>query len=307
MFPALWNAWIPMLVICTFMFTYLYSIIFVESLNNHTNRLRFFNAYCFLQVVYNFWYAFVIFNDFWIAAPFIMCRDTKNNPPPMNTPAFDDCMGVIESHTTVDLCVNTVLGIYLGYIIKQWANKLREDDYDGEVENVESEQTCCACFSINTGVKVIAGFVLIHTAIVLAIVLNHNVEVRALLTPLFFLDTCTTIILILGLSIKDNDTLRGRWVMFTFYVVCSIIFCRAIQYYTTFDSSLFSSTMPKALCKGDTDPNCITNKEQLELFDNLLALVIQIYCASALYRYYKLKQPADEERIALTAVNVGKE
>lgn len=91
-------------------------------MNIHKNRLRFFNAYCFLQIVYNLWYAFVIFNDFWISAPFIMCRDTKNNPPPMNTPAFDDCMGVIENHTAIDLCVNTVLGVYMGYIIKQWAN-----------------------------------------------------------------------------------------------------------------------------------------------------------------------------------------
>lgn len=130
---------------------------------------------------------------------------------------------------------------------------------------------------------------------------------RTLLITLIFFDTFTTVTLILGLSIKDNNTQRGRWIMFTVYVVCSVILARAFQYYTTFDSSLFGTSMPKALCKGNTDPNCINKTEQVVLFDNLLALVLQIYLASVLYRYYKLKQPADEERIALTAVNVGKD
>ena len=76
------------------------------------------------------WYAFVIFNDWWISVPTVICRDTKNNPPPPNSPEFDDCVQVIKDHTTTDLIINISFGLYLSYYFKLWADKKRDEDYD---------------------------------------------------------------------------------------------------------------------------------------------------------------------------------
>ena len=93
MFPAIFNAQIPMILVCFCMMVYVFLLLCIKSLDTHTNRLVFFNVYlCFPVILYNAWYAMAIFNDFWISVPFVICRDTKNNPPALNTPAFDECV-----------------------------------------------------------------------------------------------------------------------------------------------------------------------------------------------------------------------
>ena len=133
LFPALIETWLPMLIACTIMFVFVISLLCVKSLDTHKNRLTLFNMYVVIPVIlYNCWYFMAIFNDFWVSAPYVMCRDTTNNPPPMNTPAFDDCMRQIRSHTSIDLCINLSLGLYLSYIIKAWADLKKDEEDDAQ-------------------------------------------------------------------------------------------------------------------------------------------------------------------------------
>ena len=147
-----------MVAITTIMMITVFMLLCVKSLDTHKNRLRFLNMYLFGVVTfYNCWYAFVIFNEFWISAPYIMCKETKNNPPPLNTPAFDECMQTIKNHTTADLFINLSLGLYLTYIIKCWADLKRDDLYENELVQLESDEKCC-CFPISSGVVLILGY-----------------------------------------------------------------------------------------------------------------------------------------------------
>ena len=112
-----------MIAVCFCMMVYIFMMIFVKSLDTHTSRLIFFNLYlAFPVLLYNMWYAFAIFNDWWINVPFVICRDTMNNPPKLNSPEFDECTELIKTHTATDLIVNISFGLYLAYYFKKWAD-----------------------------------------------------------------------------------------------------------------------------------------------------------------------------------------
>ena len=151
-----------MVICCFVMMIYAFLMIGVKSLDTHANRLLFFNLYlAFPVLLYNMWYAFAIFNDWWISVPYVICRDTKNNPPRPNSPEFDDCVQVIKDHTTADLIINISFGLYLSYYFKLWADKKRDEDYDKQVETVRSDETSFFCLSLDSGVKLITTILVV--------------------------------------------------------------------------------------------------------------------------------------------------
>ena len=169
MFPAIFWAQIPMVICCFVMMIYAFLMIGVKSLDTHANRLLFFNMYlAFPVLLYNMWYAFAIFNDWWISVPTVICRDTKNNPPRPNTPEFDDCVQVIKDHTTADLIINISFGLYLSYYFKLWADKKRDEEYDKQVETVRSDETSFFCLSLDNGVKLITAILVVKPLMISA-------------------------------------------------------------------------------------------------------------------------------------------
>ena len=123
MFPAIFEAQMPMILVCFAMMIYVFLMLCIKTMDTHTSRLIFFNMYlAFPVLLYNMWYAFAIFNDWWISVPVAICRDTKNNPPRPNSPEFADCVNQIKDHTTIDLIVNLSFGAYLAYYFKKWAD-----------------------------------------------------------------------------------------------------------------------------------------------------------------------------------------
>ena len=70
-----------------------------------------------------------------------------------------------------------------------------------------------------------------------------------------------------------------------------------------FDEELWGTTIPKAMCKGSTDPDCQMKQERTMMIDFLVRLCFSLYYTSMLYRYARQKEPKSEETIALTAVN----
>ena len=251
-----------MIIVCFVMMIYIFLMIGIKSFDTHTSRLIFFNLYlAFPVLLYNIWYAFAIFNDWWISVPYVICRDTKNNPPRPNSPEFDDCVQVIKDHTSTDLVINISFGLYLAYYFKKWADQKKDEEYDKTTEPVVSDEKCFICVPLETGVKAIALFCIFKPPIVAGMALYTGKAPKEIVIPLLMVELTASIFFILVLGIKDNNTLWGRRMMFAGFVVFNIIVAITMIYSMIYDEQTWGTTLPKVLCKGSTESDCQTKQE----------------------------------------------
>ena len=247
-----------MIICCFVMMIYAFLMIGVKSFDTHGNRLLFFNAYlAFPVLLYNMWYAFAIFNDWWISVPTVICRDTKNNPPRPNSPEFDACVQLIKDHTTTDLIINISFGLYLSYYFKLWADKKRDEEYDKQVETVRSDETSFFCLSLDNGVKLITAILVIKPLSISAAGLETGSTTPAMSVSFLMVQFAGVLPFLLVLGIKDNNTLAGRKFLFWSFVVIYLLGVVTMKYLVVTDDRVWGTTFPKLLCKDSTDPDCV--------------------------------------------------
>ena len=143
------------------------------------------------------------------------------------------------------------MGLYYSYIFKRWADEKKEEEDDSKNEQAESTTKFCGCFSLDTGVKLIAGLIILTIgSLFIQGIMFNDAELRKLWIVLIFPCLPVAYVMIMNLAIKDNDTLNGRKLMFISYLV--FIGMHHYLYYTMiYNKSMWGTTIPHALCKED--------------------------------------------------------
>ena len=131
LFPNLFNAWMPLLLIYLALTIGILSLLFIPGVDNHAKRLLFFNFYVlFGLILFYSWFVFVLYNDWWDNGAFIMCRDTYSNPQPQGSAGFDECYKETQKIYTIEYSINFFICLYVSYILKAWADEKKEDDFE---------------------------------------------------------------------------------------------------------------------------------------------------------------------------------
>ena len=134
--------------------------------------------------------------------------------------------------------------------------------------------------------KLICGFVIFHLVALFVQGMQYNSELRKLWTPMMLITLASAYVMVMVLAVRDNNTLGGRRVMLTSYLVCALV-AHYLYYTMIYNEQMWGTTAPKALCKGSKDASCVTDYEQICLADNAVGFCLNLYFTWILYKYYQ--------------------
>ena len=103
--------------------------------------------------------------------------------------------------------VNISFGLYLAFYFKKWADQKKDEQYDRTTEPVVSDEKCFICVPLEKGVKAFALLFIFKPLIVACRWLLTERAPMEIVIPLLMVEFLTSILFILVLGIKDNNTL----------------------------------------------------------------------------------------------------
>ena len=145
------------------------------------------------------------------------------------------------------------------------------------------------------GVKGIALLCIIKPPISSAVGLYTEAAPPNIIISILMVELFGNLFFIQVLGIKDNNTLWGRRMMMFGFFFIYIVAMRTMLWTMFYREDVWSTTLPKVLCKGSTDPNCEMEKEKFLLVDFVGRLCFSLYITYCLYRYQRQKQTISEE------------